>query len=134
MPRPSPPAVARIDSGIVGLTTLETRLIYKVLGRAEWYRALVTGSFPGSAADLRDGFIHLSRAEQLAGTLTRHFDAAPDLLLLGVDPTLLGATLRFEASRDGALFPHLYAPLPAQACRALAVRAEPRAPWAPVDA
>jgi uncharacterized protein (DUF952 family) len=78
---------------------------------------------------LRRSYVHLSAADQVAGTLAKYFADVPDLILLAVDPAMLGADLRYEPSRGGALFPHLYAPLPLAACQALAWRAQPALPW-----
>ena len=86
--------------------------IYKVLTATELNEARATGRFEGSADDRRDGFIHLSAADQLEATLAKHFASRPDLMLLTVDAETLGAALRWEPSRGGALFPHLYGPLP----------------------
>jgi uncharacterized protein (DUF952 family) len=84
--------------------------VYKILRAAEWAAFQDGGVFAGSADDLRDGFIHLSTSEQLAGTLTKHFVGEVGLVVLRVavdaDPEL-----KWEASRGGALFPHLYRPL-----------------------
>ena len=90
--------------------------IYKVLTLEAWRAAQQQGLFRGSADDQRDGFIHFSAADQLAETLRKHFAGAPDLVLLFVQTErLANASLRWEASRGGALFPHLYAPLPVDA-------------------
>lgn len=86
-------------------------LIYKICTAAEWRDAIARGMFHGLAADLRDGFIHLSSSGQVAGTLGRHFPGQPDLLLIAFEPGSLGPDLRFEASRGGEPFPHLYGPL-----------------------
>ncbi|MEW6437178.1 MAG: DUF952 domain-containing protein [Pseudomonadota bacterium] len=86
-------------------------LIYKIVPAELWHHAELTGTFAGSPADLADGFIHLSTAAQVRGTAGRHFAGQDGLLLVGVDPQLLGTDLRYEPSRGGALFPHLYAPL-----------------------
>lgn len=67
--------------------------------------------YRGSADDLRDGFVHFSTAAQLPGTLARHYSGQADLKLIAVDADRLGAALRFEASRGGELFPHLYGDL-----------------------
>ena len=88
--------------------------IYKVIPAEAWQAAQQTGVYEGSADDARDGFIHFSTAEQLAETLRKHYPGARDLLLLyvraeSVEPA---DALRWEPSRGGALFPHLYAPLP----------------------
>ena len=88
------------------------KTIYKVLPAAEWQAAASTGAYYGSADDVRDGFIHLSAAHQLMGTLAKYFRGQPDLLLVAFDSAALGAMLKFEASRGGDLFPHLYGPLP----------------------
>ncbi len=85
--------------------------IFKILRRDEWERALSSGSFAGSAVDIADGFIHFSLADQVAETARRHFAGRADLVVLSVDADGLGTALRWEPSRDGALFPHLYAPL-----------------------
>jgi uncharacterized protein (DUF952 family) len=86
--------------------------IYKVLSSGDWSQAQVSGSFVGSPDDARDGFIHFSTAEQLQGTLDRHFAGQKNLVVLEVDAAALGEALRWEASRGGALFPHLYGELP----------------------
>jgi uncharacterized protein (DUF952 family) len=85
--------------------------IYKICAAAEWREAEAAGVFRGSAVDHRDGFIHFSTAEQVAETARRHFAGQRDLVLVSVDPAALGDRLRFEPSRGGALFPHLYGPL-----------------------
>jgi uncharacterized protein (DUF952 family) len=85
--------------------------VYKVLTEAAFEAAQRQGRFAGSADDLRDGFIHLSARHQLEGTLATHFAGQTDLLLLAVDAERLGDDLKWEPSRGGALFPHLYAPL-----------------------
>jgi uncharacterized protein (DUF952 family) len=89
--------------------------IYRLLSVSAWQGAQATGSFVGTEHDLRDGFIHFSTAEQVAETAARHYAGQPQLVLLGVDVAALGAALRWEPSRGGALFPHLYAPLPVTA-------------------
>ncbi len=86
-------------------------LVYKICSRAEWQAAVAEGMFRGSAADLRDGFIHLSTGEQVAETRRRHFAEQTDLLLVAFDAAELGPALRFEPSRGGALFPHLHGEL-----------------------
>jgi len=90
--------------------------IYRILSRGDWELARTAGEFRGSDLDRRDGFIHLSAAEQLAGTLRAHFAGQRDLVLLYVRlDALPESALRWEPSRAGALFPHLYAPLSAAA-------------------
>jgi len=92
-----------------------TDLAYKLVDRAEWAAARASGAYAGSAVDLADGYIHLSAAGQLAETARRHYAGRTDLMLVVVDLTSLGDDLKWEASRDGALFPHLFAPLPVAA-------------------
>lgn len=89
--------------------------IYKICTVAEWDAAVRDGVYRGSAVDHRDGFIHFSTAAQARETAAKHFAGLPDLVLVGIDDTRLGGALRWEPSRGGALFPHLYAPLPAEA-------------------
>jgi uncharacterized protein (DUF952 family) len=91
--------------------------VYKVLSRADFAKAKAKGHFDGSAADTRDGFIHFSSAEQLEGTLAKHFAGQKDLVLLAIDSESLGERLQWEPSRGGALFPHLYGPLKLEAVR-----------------
>ena len=85
--------------------------IYKILHRDEWELALGAGRFEGSAVDRADGYIHFSDGDQVAETARRHFAGLRDLVRLTVDADALGAALRWEPSRGGALFPHLYGPL-----------------------
>ena len=91
--------------------------IYKICPRALWRAAEKAGRFDGAPIDLADGYIHFSTAGQVRETAARHFAGADDLLLLKVDAEALGPALRFEPSRGGALFPHLYASLPLSAVR-----------------
>jgi uncharacterized protein (DUF952 family) len=88
-----------------------TNPVYKILTAAAFSEAERQGHFAGSFDDLRDGFIHLSAAHQLEGTLAKHFAGRDGLMLLALDPERLGPALKWEASRGGDLFPHLYAPL-----------------------
>ncbi|MGD9503112.1 MAG: DUF952 domain-containing protein [Methyloceanibacter sp.] len=85
--------------------------VYKILTAAAHREARSKGYFSGSADDARDGFIHLSAAGQLEETLAKHFAGQDGLVLLALDPARLGPELKWERSRGGALFPHLYAPL-----------------------
>jgi uncharacterized protein (DUF952 family) len=92
------------------------RWIYKILRPAEDAALRAAGRSLGAPIDLADGYVHLSAADQVQETLARHFAAAGPLLLLKIDPEALPAgALRWEPSRGGALFPHLYAPLPLSA-------------------
>ena len=90
---------------------------YKLVDRAEWEAARAAGAYAGSAVDLADGYIHMSSAAQLAETARRHYAGRSDLLLVAVDLTVLGEALKWEASRGGDLFPHLFAALPVSAAR-----------------
>jgi uncharacterized protein (DUF952 family) len=94
-------------------------VIYKLLPAAEWAAAQARGRFDGSAVDQRDGYIHLSGPDQVVETAGRHFAGQSGLVLLTVDPGPLAADLRWEPSRGGALFPHLYGILPVSAVRAV---------------
>ncbi len=85
--------------------------LYKVCTEAALAEAVSKGRFEGSPDDRRDGFIHLSARDQLRGTLDKHFAGQSGLVLLEVDANRLGDGLKWEKSRGGALFPHLYAPL-----------------------
>ena len=88
---------------------------YKILGDAEMETLEHQGSFAGAPVDLADGYVHLSTAAQLQGTLDRHFAGHADLWIAAVDLEALGDAVKWEESRGGALFPHLYAPLPLSA-------------------
>jgi uncharacterized protein (DUF952 family) len=90
-------------------------LIYKICPRPLWERAERAGAFAGAAIDLKDGYIHFSTAAQLSETAEKHFSRQSDLLLVAVEEDRLGDDLRYEPSRGGALFPHLYAALPLDA-------------------
>lgn len=92
-------------------------LIYKICPRALWRAAEAAGVFEGSEVDRRDGFIHFSTEAQVAETARRHFAGQEDLLLIAVDADVLGDRLRWEPSRGGDLFPHLYGSLPLTAVR-----------------
>lgn len=94
-------------------------LIFKICTAELWRDAERTGEFGGAPVDVRDGFIHFSTAAQLAETAAKHFRGQSDLLLLAVDREALGDALRFEPSRGGDLFPHLYGTLPVSAVRAV---------------
>ncbi|CAI9411699.1 hypothetical protein ANOBCDAF_02511 [Pleomorphomonas sp. T1.2MG-36] len=87
------------------------RLVYKIAPRALWEAAEATGVFAGASVDFEDGFIHLSSAAQVRETARLYFAGQGDLLLIGVGTAALGEALKWEPSRGGDLFPHLYAPL-----------------------
>ncbi len=90
-------------------------LIYKILPEALWRDARTKGRFEGAGIDLKDGFIHFSTAGQVRRTAELYFADQQGLLLVAVDGAMLGSALRYEPSRDGDLFPHLYANLPLDA-------------------
>lgn len=86
-------------------------VIYKISPRTAWQEAVATGVFHGAPVDLADGFIHFSTAGQVAETAAKHFQGQADLVIIAIDARALGRALKWEPSRGGALFPHLYAPL-----------------------
>lgn len=87
------------------------KIVYKICPAALWNAAEMAGRFHGAPVDLADGYIHFSTAEQVKETAAKHFAGQTDLLLVAFDADLLGDALKWEPSRGGALFPHLYAPL-----------------------
>ena len=95
--------------------------IYKIVSSEAWSAALAAGAFAGAPVDTADGFIHLSATDQVRETAAKHFAGQGDLLLIAFDASSLGSALRWEPSRGGALFPHLYATLDPQ----LALSADP---------
>lgn len=88
------------------------RLVYKIAPAILWEAAETAGLFAGAPIDFEDGFIHLSTAAQVRETARLHFAGEDGLMLIAVDTASLGPTLRWEPSRGGALFPHIYGPLP----------------------
>ena len=103
------------------------RAIYKICPAPAWREAERAGVYRGSADDARDGFIHFSTADQLAGTLDKHYRGQAGLFLITLDADRLGEALRWEPSRGGDLFPHLYGELDLAAVTAvldLPVRAD----------
>ncbi len=90
-------------------------VIYKIAPRTLWREAEARGWFEGAPVDLADGFIHFSTAHQLRETAAKHFAGQDDLMLIAVDGGALGDALKYEPSRGGDLFPHLYGPLPLDA-------------------
>jgi len=91
--------------------------IYKILPRRDWAQAQAAGVYEGSEVDRADGFIHFSTAAQAPETAAKHFRGQADLVVLELDAEELGARLKWEPSRGGALFPHLYGPLDASRVR-----------------
>ena len=88
------------------------RVAYKVLTAGQFARWQAEGRFAGAPVDLADGFIHLSAADQLAETLEKHFAGQNGLVIAEIDLAVLGDLVRWEPSRGGALFPHVYGPMP----------------------
>ncbi|MBB6252569.1 DUF952 domain-containing protein [Nitrospirillum iridis] len=96
-------------------------LIFHMCRADEWLAALASGGYPGSSQDLADGFIHFSTAAQIVESAAKHRAGQTGLLILTVDPAPLGEALKYEPSRGGQLFPHLYGVLPVTAV----LRADP---------
>jgi uncharacterized protein (DUF952 family) len=90
-------------------------LIYKIAPAALWRKSEDRGRFDGAPADIADGYIHFSTSGQVEATAAKYFNGQDNLLLIAVDTKRLGEALRFEPSRGGALFPHLYSALPLDA-------------------
>jgi uncharacterized protein (DUF952 family) len=91
--------------------------IYKICDAALWRAAGRAGAFHGAPIDLADGYIHFSTAAQVAGTAAKHFAGMSGLVVVAVGAEDLGTALKWETSRGGALFPHLYGALPLAAVR-----------------
>ncbi|MGO4573749.1 DUF952 domain-containing protein [Microvirga sp. 2TAF3] len=87
-------------------------MIYKICSRLLWQEAEKVGIFSGAPIDAKDGYIHFSTGTQVRETAAKHFAGQDDLLLIAIEGKELGEALRYESSRGGDLFPHLYAPLP----------------------
>lgn len=104
-----------------------TDIIYKIVPADLWAEAETTGVFGGAPIDLTDGYIHFSTGAQVRRTAELYFKGQGDLLLVAVDGQTLGNALKYEPSRGGDLFPHLYAPLPLDAVlwkRPMPIRAD----------
>jgi uncharacterized protein (DUF952 family) len=89
-------------------------VVYKIAAYETWDAGLPGGRYEGSPDDVRDGFIHLSTATQVRETVAKYFAGRTDLILAAVDVAKLGDTLKWEASRGGQLFPHVYGPILAE--------------------
>ncbi len=107
-----------MGQSVRSMTTPE--VIYKICAKRAWDEAVEQGEFAGAPVDLADGFIHFSTAAQVAETAARHFRGQQDLVLITVDARRFGDALKWEPSRGGALFPHLYGPLPVDAAISVA--------------
>lgn len=97
------------------MTDARPDVAYKILTGEQLSRLLADGTFAGAPVDLADGYIHMSTAEQAQGTLDKHFAGQDDLHVAAVDLAALGNAVKWEVSRGGALFPHIYADLPLSA-------------------
>ena len=95
------------------------RIAYRVMSEAEVQQMRRDGVFHGSAADIADGYIHLSCGSQLAATLHKHYRGVAGLMLAAVDLSLLADAVRWEPARGGELFPHIYGSLPAASVTAV---------------
>ncbi len=87
------------------------KFVYKILIPEDWESFRVRGEYLGSAHDKRDGFIHLSNRAQMQGTLDKHYKDTREVIIIEFEAAKMSEALKYEASRDGALFPHLYGPL-----------------------
>lgn len=95
---------------------------FKILTADQWAQFQADGIFHGAPVDLADGYIHLSAADQLQGTLDKHFGGGSGLVIAEVDLNALGDTIVWEGSRGGALFPHIYGRLPMAAVAGISQR------------
>lgn len=92
---------------------------FKIFTADQWQQFEADGSFAGAPVDLADGYIHMSTADQLNGTMEKHFAGQEGLVIAEIDLSGFGDALQWEVSRGGALFPHLYAELPISSVRAV---------------
>jgi uncharacterized protein (DUF952 family) len=99
-----------------------TEAAFKILTAEQWAQMQRDGQFAGAPVDLADGYIHMSTADQLEETLTKHFAGQRELVIAEIDLSGCGDALKWEVSRGGALFPHLYAPLPIAAVKGVQFR------------
>jgi uncharacterized protein (DUF952 family) len=90
---------------------LKVPVLYKIMSKQEWETAQAQGIYEGSEVDRKDGFIHLSTAHQVRATAEKHFSGKTDLVLISVREESLGSSLKWENSRGGDLFPHIYGQL-----------------------
>jgi uncharacterized protein (DUF952 family) len=94
-------------------------IAFRLAAPEEWAAAMAAGAFTGSEHDVRDGFIHLSAAGQVAGTLTKYYADQERLVLAEIDLDALGETVKWEKSRGGADFPHIYGDIPSAAVKSV---------------
>lgn len=105
------------DPSEAGGAVLSDPVAFKIIDADDWAGASAAGQYQGSAVDLADGYIHLSTQAQLVETVRKHYAGQHNLLLLTVDLQIVGEAVRWEPSRGGALFPHIYGPLVIEAVR-----------------
>lgn len=98
---------------------MSAQIAYRLATPERWAEVMAEGVFTGDPHDVADGFIHLSAAGEVEGTLIKHYNDHQRLLLVGIDLESLGDTVRWEVSRGGALFPHVYGHIPAASVRSL---------------
>ncbi|MEQ1549159.1 MAG: DUF952 domain-containing protein [Chakrabartia sp.] len=98
-----------------------TNHAYKILTADQWAQFQADGVFTGAPIDIADGYIHMSTTDQVEETMAKHFAGQTGLVVASIDLTPLGEAVKWEASRGGALFPHLYADLPMGAVLNVAV-------------
>jgi uncharacterized protein (DUF952 family) len=96
---------------------MNSDLIFHICRKEEWAAAQTAGRYAGSSQDKADGFIHFSAGDQVEASAAKHRAGQDGLVLLSVSAAELGASLKWEPSRGGALFPHLYGDLPLSAVR-----------------
>jgi len=96
---------------------MDTDIAYRLATPERWSEVMTAGVFEGDPHDLADGFIHLSAAAQIEGTLIKHYDQHDRLVLVEIDLSQLGDSVKWEVSRDGAKFPHVYGVIPASAVK-----------------
>jgi uncharacterized protein (DUF952 family) len=105
-----PPELTALHNDLCTGTRIVT-IIYKVVDANLWTSVSSDVPFRGAPVDMKDGFVHLSTGAQVRDTVKLHFRGVSDLLLVAIDSARLGDALRWEPSRGGDLFPHLYGPL-----------------------
>lgn len=99
----------------MGRSFAEESIVYRICLARDWALASASGLYAGTPDDARDGFLHLSRECQVAATGAKYFCGKTDLVIVALDVARLGPALRWETSRNGEVFPHLYGPVPATA-------------------
>ena len=99
---------------------MSDRIVYKIMSNSELNQMRRDGVFRGSPADIADGYIHLSCGSQIPATLDKHFNGVVGLMLVAVDLSRLGDTVRWEPARGGQLFPHIHGHLPVEAVVSIA--------------